>query len=247
MRKLLVLFCAVLALSSCKSSYFQFYDVESNLQEKDSQYVYENDDCSVSFNFWESKGDASFLFHNKTDQNLYIPLNMSSFVFNGLSKSMYEKSELSVVVTRLSTKTIHSQPVVCVAPHSSVVLYDTNIIDRVYVFCDLRKDNPKHSYSVNFSEDDSPIKFDYYISYSHNVDCKNALMVSANFYVSKIENKNYKLSTTRSNVSDCITYMDRETIFINGGSATRFYIEKANTKPLFGATNKGYVNDKKAN
>ena len=84
MKKILLLLFIAIILSSCGSSYYQIYDVASNIKEQNNQYVVENEDCTVSFNFWDSKGNAAFTFYNKTDNNLYIPLASSSFIMNGI-------------------------------------------------------------------------------------------------------------------------------------------------------------------
>ena len=36
------------------------------------QFVFENEDCKLTYNFWGMFGNASVVFTNKTDQNLFV-------------------------------------------------------------------------------------------------------------------------------------------------------------------------------
>lgn len=48
---------AVMLFSSCKSTYFQVYDVKSNaMQQQDNSLVYENGDMKVMYNLWADGG-----------------------------------------------------------------------------------------------------------------------------------------------------------------------------------------------
>ena len=73
MKRLFLLLLTIMTLSSCGSYYYQVYDVASNIEEQNDQYMIENEDCAISFNFWKHLGNAAFTFYNKTDENLYIP------------------------------------------------------------------------------------------------------------------------------------------------------------------------------
>ena len=139
MKKLLFLLFTTIVMSSCGAYYYQVYDVTSNLKEQNNQYIVENEDCYVSFNFWQHLGNAAFTFHNKTDENLYIPLASSSFVLNGYSKSLFDNVDVTVWVSRTKTKTYKSNATICIAPHSSVVINDKKLLDHIYQFCDMKK------------------------------------------------------------------------------------------------------------
>ena len=58
-----------LSFSSCKSYYYQVYEVNSNNSKlQDNSLVYENEDCKVIYNLWSSNGELKFAIMNKTDK-----------------------------------------------------------------------------------------------------------------------------------------------------------------------------------
>lgn len=202
MKKLLFLLGLMLTLSSCGSYYYQFYDVASNLKEQNEQYVSENEDCKITYNFWENCGNASVVFHNKTNANLFVPLTQSSFIFNGISTPFFTDMEKHVVISSTESRTYKQLPVLCVAPHASVVIGDFNVIDKAFVFCKLEKDFPSKQYAEDYSNDNSPISFGYHIAYSSTPECSFVKGFDSNFYVSRIEVMKSKYATESVEVKD---------------------------------------------
>jgi len=89
-----ILFAALIAmvLSSCVStSYFQVYKTghSEKLVLKDNLLVYEDENCKVSYNLWGKGGNIGFQFFNKTDKNIYLNLEESFFILNGVSYNYY--------------------------------------------------------------------------------------------------------------------------------------------------------------
>ena len=157
MKKYFLLLVVSLLFASCKS-YIQIYDVDSSsAKTTNEQFVFENEDCKLTYNFWEEWGNASMVFTNKTDKNLFVSLSQSSYIFNGFSSSFYKGIDDHVVISKFKSKTFRDLPVVCVAPKSSKVIGDLNLIDKIYFFCEKEKDKPKRRYSENYNENNSPI------------------------------------------------------------------------------------------
>lgn len=225
MKRLLFLLFIAMTMSSCGSYYYQVYDVTSEIKEQNNQYIVENEDCAISFNFWKHLGNAAFTFHNKTDENLYIPLASSSFILNGYSKSLFDNVDVTVLVSRTETKTYKSNSIICVAPHSSVVINDKTLLDRIHKFCDMKKDFPSKSYGENFTENNTPISFRYHILYSYNMNTEQTKVLTPAFYVSRIENFKAKRIIERNTVKSCNTYQDTPYITLKNESPKRFYIE----------------------
>nr|DAR52387.1 MAG TPA: Prokaryotic membrane lipoprotein lipid attachment site [Caudoviricetes sp.] len=205
MKRVLFLLTMVFALSSCSTYYYQLYDVaNSSLKQQNDQFVSENEDCAITYNFWGNCGNASVVFHNKTDKNLFVSLTQSSFIFNGISTPFFTDMEKHIVLSNVESRTYRQLPVICVAPHASVVVGDFNIIEKAYRFCERDKDFPARTYSENYSCDNSPITFGYHISYSSNQDCVLTQGFDSNFYVSKIEVMKSKYATEKIEVKeDC--------------------------------------------
>jgi hypothetical protein len=88
------LFAALISvlLTSCVStSYFQVYKVSPSdkLVIKDNLLVYEDENCMVSYNLWDEGGNIGFQFFNKTDKNIYLNLEESFFILNGVAYNYY--------------------------------------------------------------------------------------------------------------------------------------------------------------
>lgn len=90
-----IIFFALIAvfLTSCVSaSFYQVYKATpfENLITTDNYMVYEDENCKVSYNLWEEAGNIGFRFYNKTDKNIYLNLNESFFILNGISNNYYK-------------------------------------------------------------------------------------------------------------------------------------------------------------
>jgi hypothetical protein len=80
-------------MNSCVStSYYQVYKTTASekINLKDNSLVYEDLNCIISYNFWQNEGNIGFKFFNKTDKNIYVSLDESFFVFNGISNNYYK-------------------------------------------------------------------------------------------------------------------------------------------------------------
>jgi len=80
-------------LTSCMSpSYFQVYKTEPTDKSilKDNSLIYEDDNCKVFYDFWADNGNIGFRFFNKTDKTLYLNLEDSYFILNGLAHNYYQ-------------------------------------------------------------------------------------------------------------------------------------------------------------
>lgn len=92
-KKILLPVLIAMLLTSCIStSYFQVYKTapSDKLVVKDNLFVYEDENCKVSYNLWGEGGNIGFQFFNKTDKNIYLNLEESFFILNGVSYNYYK-------------------------------------------------------------------------------------------------------------------------------------------------------------
>ena len=76
---------------SCSQNFYQVYTMDSNdLKMQDNSLLFENADCQVSYNFWSDGGHVSFAFKNKTDKDIFINMNESFLVVNGIVYNYFE-------------------------------------------------------------------------------------------------------------------------------------------------------------
>lgn len=80
-----------LSMASCKSYYYQVYDVSSNnTKMQDNSLVYENEDCKVLYNLWSNNGKLRFAILNKTDKDIFVNMGQSFYVVNGQAIDYYQ-------------------------------------------------------------------------------------------------------------------------------------------------------------
>lgn len=85
-------------LSSCAvPTYYQVYKATptNKIVQTGNNLVYEDDNCKVSYNLWSEKGNIGFDFYNKTDNNIYINLDESFFIINGIANDYYKNRVFS--------------------------------------------------------------------------------------------------------------------------------------------------------
>lgn len=94
MKRLLVSDLVILfILSSCVSSYYyQIVETRpsSGIKIGDEYMVYENEKIHIIYNFWKRYGEAGFIVHNKSSENIYIHLEECFFVRNGIAYDYYK-------------------------------------------------------------------------------------------------------------------------------------------------------------
>lgn len=95
MNKIIMLFTfiTISLFTSCVSqqTYYQLQKTKSdNVQFIDSNYVYENNDVKIVYDLWENDGNPGFFFYNKTEKMLYLNLDESFFIINGIANDYYQ-------------------------------------------------------------------------------------------------------------------------------------------------------------
>lgn len=90
MKKLLLLLLPCLLMTSCKTTYYQVCEVASSMSPSEKGcYIYNDEACTVTYNFWSCGGNPGFCFTNNTDEIIYIDLSKSFYVRNGFAYDYY--------------------------------------------------------------------------------------------------------------------------------------------------------------
>lgn len=88
-----------LLLPSCKTmqTYYEICEIESkSLTSTDNgQFVYKDDNCSLSYNFWSDGGKVGFFLTNNSDEILYVDLAKSFFIKNGIANDYFLNRTIS--------------------------------------------------------------------------------------------------------------------------------------------------------
>ena len=99
MKKLLFIGAVVTFLTSCdvSSNYYQIYktNTSDNVFKKGDLLVFEDENCSVTYDLWNVGGNVGFTIYNKSNKNLYLNLEESFFIFNGIANNYYKNRVFS--------------------------------------------------------------------------------------------------------------------------------------------------------
>ena len=178
--------------------YYQMYQtkpVSEDIQVKENSMIYEDDNCTVVYDFWGANGNIGFVMYNKSSENLFVHLDETFFVKNGFANDYYldrtwtshsSYGSPGMQVTR--NVTTAEKKVICIPPKASKLISEYNINDIRYFNCDLN-DIPsrKGNNSLTFDKDGSPYKFGNVISYSMG-NSEEKTQINNEFYVSQITN-----------------------------------------------------------
>lgn len=96
--KVLATIFAGVILTSCSSvNYYQLYKTQASneVKQEDDNLVYEDENCIVSYNLWSENGNSGFKFYNKTNQDIYLNLDKSFFILNGIAYNYYQNRTIT--------------------------------------------------------------------------------------------------------------------------------------------------------
>lgn len=131
--KILLTLLTSVFLTSCVSTNFvQVYKAmpSDKLVMQDDQIVYEDDNCKVTYYLWSEGGNIGFQFFNKTDKNIYVNLEESFFIINGLSYNYYRNRVFTNSKSAAATTSNHITTSISVTGLNFLDLVQTNKISE---------------------------------------------------------------------------------------------------------------------
>ena len=254
-RNLLIYALAVILFSSCMPKfYYQVYKATpvKEAQKTSEAIIFEDNNCKVSYNLWSQGGDAGFSFYNKTESNIYINMEESFFILNGIAYDYY-KNRVYTNSTNMGTNlgtaaiqnTAYSQSIavtggstvasghsvsftekklICIPPHTSKIFSEYNINESLYRNCDLYLyPSKKEVKTKEFTKADSPFVFSNRISYILGKTGTNVLLENE-FFISEITNYPEKEITEWKFDEFCGKRNIIMTKYVKNASPDKFYI-----------------------
>ena len=94
---LIIIVLCVLTLFSCRTTFYQVYRAvpsDRSMANKDA-FVYEDENCEVTYNLWSHGGNMGFGFFNKTKENIFLNLDECFFVRNDVASDYYLEREFT--------------------------------------------------------------------------------------------------------------------------------------------------------
>jgi hypothetical protein len=91
--------------SSVQNNFYQVYEaVPENGELSNNEIVFEDDNCKISYNLWQNRGDIGFNIYNKTNDDLIIHKDQSFFVLNNYAYDYF----LNRITSNSSSNSISS-------------------------------------------------------------------------------------------------------------------------------------------
>ena len=102
MKKIGLLLCGALALSSCAKTFYQVFSItpENAVYTSNGSPVYLNDGLEFTYNFWGENGNVRFIIYNSNDYDVIVDLTKSSFIRNNIAVDYYQGRQYE---TRIAT------------------------------------------------------------------------------------------------------------------------------------------------
>lgn len=206
MKRLLFAMIALLLTSCTPMAYHQVYKAKTETGVIKDNIVFEDENCTVSYNLWSENGDAGFVIYNKTDFDISIDLTKTFFIVNGESKAYYQNRTFSktttigVAVNRTYNNNINStkggsssltttyaeMPIIIIPGKTSKRITEYVVFNGLYKECKYVKYPTKKTVTtLNFDKKNSPIVFSNIITYSIKGVEKR---IENEFYVCEITN-----------------------------------------------------------
>lgn len=89
MRILLFLISIVVLFPSCGVSY-QVYYMQPEKANRGDKMIFENKDIKVGYDLWCEGGNSGFAIYNKTNKPIYIDLENTHFILNGVANTYFQ-------------------------------------------------------------------------------------------------------------------------------------------------------------
>jgi hypothetical protein len=205
-------------VSCTPNAYYQLVNTKpktEGLIKRENSIVYEDENCVIHYNFWENGGTIQIVLENKTNEDIYLDMTSTFFLFNGFAIDLYTGKSKFGGVTESYGSTIHwgwgiftnasrarsatevsiERPLVVVPAKLYKVIGETNYVinKTLYRDCNLfLTPNKRNITSSSFSLSDTPYTFGLRIAYSVG-NSQELIKVRNEFYVDKITNYPYDM------------------------------------------------------
>ena len=223
MKKLLFITVICLLLTSCSQSiYYQMYQtipISEDIKTYENKIVYEDDNCTILYDFWGEFGNIGFMIYNKSSDNLYLHLDKSFYIKNGYAKDYYRNRIFNLDDYYVENK------IICIPPKTIKEITEYAISEELYINCDMNYNNMLEvNNSVSFNQKDSPYVFSNRLVYSIG-ESDELHHIKNEFYVSKITNYTSDDITKYVNVKDCVNKGTKSVRIIKESGPDKFYIK----------------------
>lgn len=102
MKKIALLLCATMVMTSCAKTFYQVFTINSEnaVYTSNGSPVYLNNGLEFTYNFWGENGNVRFIIYNSNDYDVIVDLTKSSFIRNNIAEDYYQERQYE---TRIAT------------------------------------------------------------------------------------------------------------------------------------------------
>lgn len=235
---------SLLLLASCKTNYYQISEIEteSSLTNDENQLIYENEDLTVSYDFWSNNGKADFNIYNKTNENLIIDLTKSFLIINDKAFDYFQNriftdsyatsvatpglwNVKTVGVSSNQTVGYEEKNTMIIPPNSYKTISEYTLGNDLYSDCDYELyPSRKEIKTQNFNKENSPIRFSNRVSYKLGTTEANQSFENK-FYISSITNYPEKEIFENKKIENCNSSFQRTEYINTQEKPNRFYVK----------------------
>lgn len=193
---------------------YQTQPASEDIKVYENTMVYEDDNCTILYDFWGEFGNIGFSFYNKSSEDIYLHLDKCFYINNGFAFDYYKYDNMLV-----RNKSI------CIPSKTAKTITEYTINNVLYQNCDLNyKTFVYYNNSISFNKYNSPYVFSNRLVYTVG-DSKELHHIINEFYVSKITNYTSDDITKDVNSMDCVDKVVKPTTVFKETGPDKFYIK----------------------
>lgn len=161
---------------------YQYALIESPLtKNNDGSYLYDGDTLSIRYSFIGKNGPLQMTFSNKSAFPVFIDWSRSAYIANGQQYSLWEEGSGQSRITQIAPK----------AQDSFIKRYISAGFIQLPEFqkqkSTLETNNGKVNAELyNYTQENSPLKFNVYLTMSGDAEFKNAVGLSHDFWLKEV-------------------------------------------------------------
>ncbi|MDR0661502.1 MAG: hypothetical protein LBG19_12115 [Prevotellaceae bacterium] len=202
MKRLLYILLGIITLSSCSSTYYYYSTLSTNDEGIDrdeiGSFIFDTDTIQVVYSFKGQDGPIQISIHNKLDMPMYIDWSRSAILINDVATSyMGEKSTLNSYRVAATTTTgyeydpsyVSFVPPMRKIEHCNLWLSNLNfdyIDKKEYTNTSIsnRSSQAMKVKMLNFSEENSPLFFESYLTIF--LEDGTTYAITQSFYIARL-------------------------------------------------------------
>lgn len=222
-----------LLMTSCSTaSFYQVYNVKpiGEAVSITDELFFEDENCKITYNLWSNGGNMGFVFYNKTDKNIFLNLNESFFVFNGIAYDYFQDRVFTNSKNSSATTVRSATASKSVSGNNYWNLFQTNRVQSTKSVAVVAS----NGYSVSYNEakviiiptKTSKIIAEYNISQSLYRDCDLLKFPSIKQIKSKVFSKSESPIVFSNKISYTIEQSEKPIKFEN-----EFYVTEISNYP----------------